>query len=410
MAVLLTFVLFGFLGFAVDLGRLYMIRGELHVAAEQMALVAAQELVGTNAAADNADAALAMVQSGESANQFNFSSNTLGGEGLLPSEIGELELFSTFGDATGSEESTGATAGANEARYVRVTVRADAPLTFWQLLPSTGIGGVTSIQTAALAGISAPLCTVCGLEPMAIAPADFEDTADFGYIRGTKYTFYSQCTGAPLPPLLTGTAGRIQYTILDRAITDSTLDTDQQLFHFFAGGLPAPTFPVSEDSNLACPTIGGTDLRLGQVSVAACTQGNRGAAVRDALCGLNARLNPVAHTGCTAITDIDTLIEGFVADTNIDQIDDYTEYNGNRRRIFTVAMVDAIPFAAGTTMNVLGFRQFLLEPDPDSTELNPNGQWGRFTAMYIGYPAPVRQGAFGACGVTEGPGKVVLHQ
>ena len=410
VSVLLAFVLFAFLGFAVDLGRLYMIRSELHIAAEQMALVAAQELVGTNAAADKAQTSLSLLQSEGNDNRFNFSGNVIGSDGPLVSEIGDLELFATYSDALGTGDSGGTTAGSSDARYVRVTIRADAPLTFWRFLPVVGAGGTTSVQTAAVAGISTPVCTACGIEPLAIVPTDLEDTTDFGFVRGTTYTFYSQCTGAPAPPLLTGTSDRIQYTVLNRSIDNSTLDTDQQLFQLFAGGIPAPPFPVPEDSNLACPTIGGTDLRLPQVSVAACTQANRGAVARDALCGLNARLNPTANTGCTAIQDIDTLILAFTPDTNIDQIDDYTEYDGNRRRIFTVAVVDALPFAVGTTMNVLGFRQFLLEPDSDSTELTPNGGWGRLRAMYIGYPAPIKQGSFGTCGVTQGPGKVVLHQ
>ena len=409
IAVLLVFVLFGFLGFAVDLGRLYLIRGELNVAAEQMALVAAQELAGTSAAADNAQTAIDLLQSEGNDNRFNFGSNAVGGDGPLVSEIGELELFSTFGDATGTGTSGGSISSASEARYLRVTIRADAPLTFWRFLPVQGIGGTTSVQTTALAGISAPVCTACGIEPLAVSPVDFEDTTDFGWVRGIKYTFYSQCTGAPAPPLLANTADRIQYTVLNRSIDNSTLDTDQQLFQLSAGGIPAPPFPLPDETNLACPTIGGADLRLPQVSVAACTQPNRGAVATGLLCGLNARLNQVPHTGCVNITDIDTLIQAFPPDTDIEQIDDYTEYAGNRRRIFTVAVVDAIPFAVGTEMNVLGFRQFLLEPDPDSTELNPNGQWGRFTAMYIGFPAPVKQGSFGTCGVTQGPGKVVLH-
>ncbi len=412
VAVLLSFVLLGFLGFAVDLGRLYLIRGELQTAAEQMAVVAAQELVGTNASAGNAQAAISLLQAQGNDNRFNYGSVSIGGgdDAALASEIGDLELFSSYAGAVGAGDSAGTAASAADARYVRVTVRADAPLTFWRLLPVVGTGGTTSIQSAAVAGISAPVCSACGIEPLAIVPAAFDDATDFGFVRGARYTFYSQCTGAPTPGVLPGTAGLIQYTLLNKSMVDSALDANQQLFQMSAAGLPAPTFPVSEDSNLACPAIGSTELRLPQVSVAACTQPNRGAAAVDLICGLNSRLNPVANAACAGIQDVDTLIEAFAPDTNIDQIDDYAEYDGNRRRILTVTVVDALPFAVGTPMTVLGFRQFLLEPDPGSTELNPNSLWGRFTAMYIGYPAPVRQGSFGTCGVTQGPGKVVVHQ
>jgi hypothetical protein len=61
-------------------------------------------------------------------------------------------------------------------------------------------------------------------------------------------------------------------------------------------------------------------------------------------------------------------------------------------------------------MNVLGFRQFLLSPNPDATSLNPGDAASRLLVTYIGNPMPLRQGRFGSCGITSGPGKVVLHQ
>lgn len=406
--VLLSFVLFAFLGFAVDLGRLYLIRGELHTAAESMALAAAQELIGTDAAGALAQNAMTLAQaSGDGGdNRFNFGGSQVGGEGTLASEVSDPELFATFSDAVGGDTST--TADSTTARYVRVRVRADAPLTFWQFLP-VGKAGITSIETAAVAGVSQPLCTACGIEPLAVVPTNFDDTTDFGFERGVKYTMYSQCTSPPFPATLPGTSGLIQYTLLNRSLEDSS-DLDQQVFKLLAGGIPAPAFPVSEDSNLACPSISGAETRLPNVSVALCNAASRGAVGRDTVCGLDARLNPTAHPACSAITDVDTLIQSFPPDTDVDNHDDYLEYAGNRRRILTVAVVDNVPFAAGGTMNVLGFRQFLLEPDTDATELNPADAGARFVAMYIGFPAPLKSGQFGSCGVTEGPGKVVLHQ
>ena len=47
-------VFFGLMGFALDLGRLYLIRGELNQAASAMALAAASQLIGTAAATDTA--------------------------------------------------------------------------------------------------------------------------------------------------------------------------------------------------------------------------------------------------------------------------------------------------------------------------------------------------------------------
>ncbi len=406
VAIILAFVLFGFLGFAVDLGRLYLVRGELNAAAESMALAAARELIGTNGALDRAQAAIALTQAAGNDNRFNFGGAAIAAEGgLLASEIREPELYATYNEALAAELGS-ASAGA-EARYVRVRVRADAPLTFWQLLPSAMAATATSVETAVVAGVSQPVCSACGIEPLAVAALSTDDSTDFGFVRGLTYTLHTQCPGQQ-PALLTGTSALAPYTVLDRTLEDAS-DTDQTVFKLLAGGIPAPAFPVAEDSNLACPAIGTTETRLAALSVAACNAVNRGTIPRDVLCGLNARLTPVPHPFCEPIPDVAAMIESFPADTIADSLDDYLEYTGNRRRILTVAVVDALTLAAGGTMTVLGFRQFFLEPNPDSTELSPADPVGRFVAMYIGYPAPLRQGEFGACGVTQGPGKVVLH-
>jgi len=55
--VILVPVLFGLIGFAVDLGILYSVRGDLKTAASSAALAAAQNLIGTDTAAGAATAA-----------------------------------------------------------------------------------------------------------------------------------------------------------------------------------------------------------------------------------------------------------------------------------------------------------------------------------------------------------------
>ena len=47
LLIIMVPVLFGLMGFAVDLGRLYLIRGELNQAATAMAMAAAQNLNGS---------------------------------------------------------------------------------------------------------------------------------------------------------------------------------------------------------------------------------------------------------------------------------------------------------------------------------------------------------------------------
>jgi hypothetical protein len=79
--------------------------------------------------------------------------------------------------------------------------------------------------------------------------------------------------------------------------------------------------------------------------------------------------------------------------------------------------VNAVTVAANGTMTILGFRQFFLERNADGSPNTPSDPSGRFVAMYIGSPAPVKQGfiddRFGTAAGTlplSGPGKVVLHQ
>ena len=85
--------------------------------------------------------------------------------------------------------------------------------------------------------------------------------------------------------------------------------------------------------------------------------------------------------------------------------------------MITVPVVDALAPNTATPMTVLGFRQFLVQPNPDGTFFNPADANGRFVATYIGSPMPVKQGyvddRFGqSCPapVSSGPGKVVLHR
>ena len=139
-----------------------------------------------------------------------------------------------------------------------------------------------------------------------------------------------------------------------------------------------------------------------------------------ALCGLYSRVdNTTLPAACTtAVTDYSALAAAAPVDTDPGTTQDlYTAYQGNGRRVITVVVVDALAPNTGTPMTVLGFRQFLLQPNPDGTPFNPADTNGRFVATYIGSPMPVKQGyiddRFGlSCPapVTSGPGKVVLHR
>ncbi|MCS7315202.1 MAG: pilus assembly protein TadG-related protein, partial [Bryobacterales bacterium] len=86
MLVLLVPVIFALIGFGVDLGRLYLIRGELKTAANAMALAAAQQLNGTDEGLNRATemALLTLDQGTGLGNRYNFGLLQLGqSTGLL---------------------------------------------------------------------------------------------------------------------------------------------------------------------------------------------------------------------------------------------------------------------------------------------------------------------------------------
>jgi hypothetical protein len=108
------------------------------------------------------------------------------------------------------------------------------------------------------------------------------------------------------------------------------------------------------------------------------------------------------------VAEIDTMATAYLPDIDVTDIEEYAAYTGAGQRVITVPVVDALNPAGN--MLVLGFRQFLVDPNPDTTNIDPADQNGRFVGLYIGSVAPVKQGSFGGCTQAAGPGKVVLHQ
>ncbi len=244
MLVILVPVIFGFMGFAVDLGRLYLVKGELNQAASAMAMAAAQQLNGTDQAVEAAGGAAQSLldDSLHDASRYNFGSIVIGQATLaLTSTVAEPALFATVADAIAAAGQTGAasTADGTTARHVTINMNADAPLLFWSLL-TLGQSRHVSVAATAVAGISAPLCTACGIEPFAIAAIAGADPTDlnFGYTQDTIYTFGYQCTGAQ-PAVLAGSTVRVPYLMIDRYDTGQALDEPSQAFRLGAGGLPA---------------------------------------------------------------------------------------------------------------------------------------------------------------------------
>ncbi len=410
--VIMVPVVLGMMGFAVDLGRIYLVRGELNQAASAMAMAAASQLNGTVGATDAASLAArnTLDNSLGDGNKFNFGSAVVGQDGaLLTSLVQEPAYFDNVVAANAALGQIGAASGADgtTARHVTMNLTADAPLVFFSLL-SLGQSRKTSIAAAAVAGVSAPVCTACGIDPYAIAAISADDLTDFGYIPGNIYTFSFQCNGVQTA-LLAGTAApRVPYLIVDRFNTGIAFTEDQQLFRTGAQGmLPTPT-PA-----LSCSIIGNTENIWATATPGNCAV-TTPVSVKNAMCGINARFtDPTQFPVCNLVGDVATLTTAYTADTDVAAQTDYQSYQGNGKRLITVPIMDALSTTAGT-MVVLGFRQFLLQPTTGfvtASSNNPADGNSRFAAMYLGVVAPVKQGAMGpACGVTHGPGKVVLHQ
>jgi len=426
LLVILVPVLFAFMGFALDLGRLYLVRTELNQAANALALAAAGQLLGTTASIDNATTAVTQATdttTGGVANTFNFGSLVAGNAtGALSSTVAPA-FFSTVADATAAN---GNPSDGQSARFVQITLRAEAPLLFWSMLPG-GESRKTLVATQAVAGISAPVCTACGAEPFAVAALDATDTVNFGFgdpTAGQLYTFAFECVGTGRIAALPGTTAVIQYALLNRADANSALDEQQQLFRDGAGGLIASSTPNPTGSSvpLACMAVGDAVENIWPAtSPNTCGSAAPIGAVK-AMCGLSTRApfgQPLSGACTLTGTDVTDLSTAFLPDTDqrADQTLLYADYTGNGRRIITIPIVDTLAINVVSTMTILGFRQFLLMPAQDGTPLDPGDTAGRFVVQYIGSPAPVAQGYFddrfqlngGSC-PANGPGKVVLHQ
>jgi hypothetical protein len=416
-------VFFGFMGFAIDLGRLYLIRGELNEAANAMALAAASQLIGASAADTNAfDVMPPPVGIGPTYN-YNFGSLTIGQNyGILTSTINPPVCYGSVSDAISG---SGNAIDCGSAQYAQVSLTADAPLLFWSLLP-VATSRKTTIAAQAVAGISAPLCTACNIVPIGVVAISASDTINFGFDAtfSTIYTFSYTCIGTA-PAILTGT---VPYYILNRLDPNSSLTENDQLYVDAAGGIVASTSPTpnanttNPSTPLACVNVADNEEVWADALPLACTTVTPPrTTIESALCGLYSRLDdsetPSACT--TAVDDFAALSPSYLPDTDVvpNEVPPYSAYIGDGRRLVTVAIMDRAPVNATDNPIVLGFRQFLLTPNSDGTFFQPTDTYGRFPALYIGNPAPVQQGWFdgryaAACpvGSFSGPGKVVLQQ
>ena len=413
--VLFTLVVLGLLVLATDVGRMYLIQGELQTAADAAALASAMQLVGTtNALIHAEDQVTASFDSTTgNDNRFNLRQNSIAiSAGLVATT--EMSYFSTLEDALANLNS-GQTGGIDWSsgaypKYVRVQITAQAPVIFVPLLNNL-VNTLPTVTASSVAGISSPMCTTCGIDGLAVVdPSAGIDPINFGFVPGDFYTLYLDTTQqTPNVPVvqavLADTVAAVPYAILNHVPGGPPdLDLDGLMFEMGAAGISRAENVVAETVEVAYPDL----------------VDNVAAAVgQDVLCGLNTRFGVDPSENVCATLNNGEFVElapFFGADPDLGAetyaagvgLQDFaTEYDGTARRVLTVPVIDLVD-----SLNVLGFRQFLLEMSPTvALGLDPSLVSGAFRVQYIGGLVPLRCGGIGGVCTTSngGVGRVVLH-
>ena len=364
LLVLLVPVFFGLMGFALDLGRLYLIRGELNQAASAMALSAATQLLGT------VDLHRQCHHRGESAPgryapdtpRAITSAPTIIGQttGLLSSTVNSPAFFATLADALGTSSGTsGNTADGTTARHVQITLTADAPLLFWSLL-SAGQGAHhvhrRDRRRRASARRFAWPAASCRSPSSRWIRAIRRTTASSPAATTRSPTSALPAAANPAPHIAEREHRQLPA---DRSLTTPAMcwtTRRQQLYIGGANGLLAA--PTSDVTAAGLPDVlrhhrqRGGDLGIDQRREFSASPGTCGSVPtrRCRICcaaciraWTSRSLRPAAAP--TAVTDAANLATTFLADTSplprAIHGGDYTAYTGNGRRIITVPIVDA---------------------------------------------------------------------
>ena len=350
LVVIFVPVLLGLAGFALDLGMLYSAKGELKTAASAMALAAAQNLIGTDSASTNAQAA-AMVTVQNTVgpgNKYNFQGLAIGQTtGSLASTISAPAYYTDAADAIASTAPSGSEVASAQAKYVRMTVTGETPLIFWGLLPVASTRKV-AVTASAVAGISAPLCLACGIEPFAVAAANQSDTTDFGFVpaQSTPSRILVPSLPRPLasrpsppPPILGGASSTLSYLLINRLDPTNTVFPDEtsQAYQDGAGGMPGNT-----NTAQACFRINNVEVVWADATINRC--GVPVALVVDQRdlrpgCALRIfRASGLFQSWSASIRFLRS-IRRSPTSTATRLIRDYT---GNGRRIITIPVVDTL--------------------------------------------------------------------
>jgi hypothetical protein len=160
-------------GLGTDVGRLYVMRGELQVYTDEAAIAAAFELDGTAGGLTRArNAAAAGPGNGVTPNRWNFGTAAVGGvtTGFASTPAGPFD--SNPASAAG-------------LRFVRVSASASVTLYFLPLVP--GIGASQAAAVSSVAGQNPQSSLGDGMAPFSPVAHD-ANGSDFGFTAGLLYT------------------------------------------------------------------------------------------------------------------------------------------------------------------------------------------------------------------------------
>lgn len=177
-------VLIGFVGLALDGGRLYLTKTELQNAADSCALAASYELTGAPSIS------AAAFTSAEAAGIKLATSNRVGFQGA---DITGGMVTVTFSNSLAGGAWSPADAAAGNSKYVRCTIQRNGIMPWFMQVLGIGAQTVSSFATATLA----PSQSNCAV-PMALCVLPGGTAPDFGYVVGNWYGMdFSQNGGGP---------------------------------------------------------------------------------------------------------------------------------------------------------------------------------------------------------------------
>jgi len=298
--------LLGLIGLGTDVGRIYVARNELQVFADEAALAAGFELDGTlNGIQRARDVGKAGPGSGTAVNHWNFGTQTVSNVTTQFATDPHGIFIDTPASGTGY-------------RFIKVQATASVKLYFLPVVP--GISRTQLVTASSIAG-------QCQQEALGDGLAPFSPDAH-----------------DPLSPSFGFTSGQL-YTL--RWAPPGQRNKE-------SGNCPGD---IGYDPN-------GTGDR-GYIDVG---QGSGNAGLRDAIVNNTYNLTPPLEVGDT-ITEVDgqkavnaAMTERFGQDSDL-QAATFSQYHGNGRRLFTVAVNDA-----GTPSKIVGFALFFLQPSPCGTK------------------------------------------